>query len=551
MAYKPTTGTSILDNDFRLATSEGVYEALQLKQDALPSQSGNADKVLVSDGSDLSWQYAGLGSGSYPGEVVILGRDKPAGMTGTSSTIIGVGAGNALTSGINNHFIGPFAGSFVTTQQQNIFFGSQAGRYSTGNSNVFMGHAAGRGAATGFSGNNNIGIGHQALLNATTGQNNVSIGFIATQFLTTAQNVVAIGSNAGRRITTTSNVSYIGTFAGENVTGAGNVAIGTSAMRGVLDASTAGNNVALGSNALTAITTGGGNVAIGSNASLSLTTASNTCTIGGGAGQFQNIGNFFAFGSSAGLYQTGFGTMALGTQALQGVNGQSTGTHNVAVGMQAGLALTTGGINLLVGNFAGNAITTGSRNIFFGYNSGRQVTTGGNNTIIGDDQGSATLSDTVIVRAGTAERFRVDSSGNMGIGTSTPGEKLEVAGAVLATEYRVPNYRLDPHTHDEGTETTDFTINWANGAVHTVTLNAAGPLVVTMNNPVDGGAYALRIIQGATPGTVTWPANVKWPGGTPPTLSSSTGDIDIVNFLYFDDGGGNTFYYGTIAQDFA
>jgi len=137
------------------------------------------------------------------------------------------------------------------------------------------------------------------------------------------------------------------------------------------------------------------------------------------------------------MYQTGFGTMALGTQALQGVDGQSTGTHNVAVGMQAGLALTTGGSNLFVGNFAGTAITTGTRNNFLGYSAGRQVTTGSNNTIIGEEQGSATLSDTVIVLAGTAERFRVDSAGNMGIGTSIPAEKLDVNGNVLVANYAV------------------------------------------------------------------------------------------------------------------
>lgn len=143
------------------------------------------------------------------------------------------------------------------------------------------------------------------------------------------------------------------------------------------------------------------------------------------------------------------------------------------------------------------------------------------------------------------------STDRVGIGTATPSEKLEVVGAVKANEFVVTNYRLDPHTHDEGTETGNFTINWSNGAVHTVTLNAAGPLVITMTNPVNGGAYALRIIQGATPGTVTWPLNVKWPGGTPPTLSTTTGDVDIINFLYFDDGGGNTYYYGTFAGDFS
>lgn len=165
--------------------------------------------------------------------------------------------------------------------------------------------------------------------------------------------------------------------------------------------------------------------------------------------------------------------------------------------------------------------------------------------------------DTRIEGDTDANLIFVDASADkVGIGTSTPSEKLEVVGAVKADEFTVTRgggevYRLDPHTHDEGTETTNFTINWSNGAVHSVTLNAAGPLVITMNNPVDGGAYALRIIQGATPGTVTWPGNVKWPGGTPPTLSSTTGDVDVINFLYFDDGGGNTYYYGTFALDFA
>ena len=242
-----------------------------------------------------------------------------------------------------------------------------------------------------------------------------------------------------------------------------------------------------------------------------------------------------SFGRAAGPMLVRGGDAVNGTTQLRAVN-------------KAGDAVIRGGDHPGV---SGSAATPAAGDLILrGGNRTAGTGNGGNVTISGGTSVGGTAGSIIINTSGS-EVMRITNAGDVGIGTATPGEKLEVAGAVLATEYRVPNYRLDPHTHDEGTETTDFTINWSNGAVHTVTLNAAGPLVITMNNPVDGGAYALRIIQGATPGTVTWPANVKWPGGTPPTLSTNTGDIDVVNLLYFDDGGGNTFYYATSALAFA
>ena len=67
----------------------------------------------------------------------------------------------------------------------------------------------------------------------------------------------------------------------------------------------------------------------------------------------------------------------------------------------------------------------------------------------------------------------------------------------------------------------------------------------TCRHACAGGSYAIKIIQGITPRTITWPAAVKWPGGTAMTLSTGDNEIDLLTLIY--DGtnylavGGNDF----------
>lgn len=136
--------------------------------------------------------------------------------------------------------------------------------------------------------------------------------------------------------------------------------------------------------------------------------------------------------------------------------------------------------------------------------------------------------NTINLATNGSERLSVDSSGNV----------------------KVPNYILSPQLYPGGTKTASFNIDWANGPVQEFTLNVSGGTVSlsssTWSNPVTGGAYVLKIIQGATPTNITaWPASVLWGAAGIPTLSGATGDIDIINFIY--DG---TNYYGTYALGF-
>lgn len=89
------------------------------------------------------------------------------------------------------------------------------------------------------------------------------------------------------------------------------------------------------------------------------------------------------------------------------------------------------------------------------------------------------------------------------------------------------------------------TVDWTNSNKQKLTLSEN---VSTLNFTAPGGAASLtlRIIQDTTARTIAWPAAVKWPGGTAPTLSTGSGDIDLITF-YFD----GTNYFGGFLQDFS
>ena len=51
--------------------------------------------------------------------------------------------------------------------------------------------------------------------------------------------------------------------------------------------------------------------------------------------------------------------------------------------------------------------------------------------------------------------------------------------------------------------------------------------------------------------TLTWPATVKWPGGTAPTLSTANNAIDVVTLVWDNTAGGDGIYYGQVGNNFS
>ena len=90
------------------------------------------------------------------------------------------------------------------------------------------------------------------------------------------------------------------------------------------------------------------------------------------------------------------------------------------------------------------------------------------------------------------------------------------------------------------------TIDWKLGNKFKFTFGAQND-TFTFTAPTNPCNLLLVLVQDGTGSrTATWPATVKWPGGTAPTLSTAGGSVDIISFYW--DG---TNYHGVASLDFS
>jgi hypothetical protein len=135
------------------------------------------------------------------------------------------------------------------------------------------------------------------------------------------------------------------------------------------------------------------------------------------------------------------------------------------------------------------------------------------------------------------ERMRIDSSGNVLVGTTTsPAGSKEL---VLGGDYIEGVVAI-------GTVTTASTISLANGTVQTATLTASTACTFTMPSNVAGKSFVMLLKQAAATGngTATF-TSVKWGTAGAPTITATAGKMDILTFIA--DG---TNWYGSAAQGY-
>lgn len=184
----------------------------------------------------------------------------------------------------------------------------------------------------------------------------------------------------------------------------------------------------------------------------------------------------------------------------------------------------------------GDGVTSWNSLNYFITTQGSVAITGGtiDGTVIGGTTPAAVTTSSLVATTADINGGTIDGTS---VGASTPGTgvftSLETEGAFTEDAEAI--------TSSSGTATID--LSTATNFTHTLSEN----VTYTFSNPAASGkasSFTLKVTQDATARTITWPASVNWAGGTAPTLSTGSGEIDYFAFITTDNG---TAYYGFTA----
>ena len=254
----------------------------------------------------------------------------------------------------------------------------------------------------------NTAVGYQALYNNTIGYNNVATGYQALNKNTTGQYNVATGMNALR----------------DNLDGDDNTASGTSA----LELNTSGNNnVAIGTSALLNNKVGNNNVAIGYNAGPTTNNLSNTISIGANVTPANS--NSCVIGNPSQNINVGIGTDSPDYLLDVYKVGNGTIQSSLCRGKDPNFKTVTWSSSSNLEDAVVGAI-----GLYYNANEASMVKF--HRGVYGEDGFMSFTTGVYNTTTGGQERMRLDSSGRLGIGTTTPQAKLQVVGDISCNTLR-------------------------------------------------------------------------------------------------------------------
>lgn len=242
------------------------------------------------------------------------------------------------------------------------------------------------------------------------------------------------------------------------------------------------------------------------------------------------IGNSSVFTTSNSTVYSGTALLANNSTYLAG----QLGSYYAANSQLASYALLSGA------TFTGNVTFGASKHIILSSTSGISANgTFGTAGQVMYSNGSAVYwaTDTSYSNAVSYADSKAATAYSNAISTITWGE-------VTITRPTLKSYR--EFVSNTTASTSALTLDLSVSNIFDVTL--ANNVTLTLSNPPSAGlAYTAMLYcrQDATGGrTITWPASVKWPNSSAPTLSTGANKIDIINLFTLDGG---TTYIGALS----
>ena len=481
--------------------------------------------------------------------------------SGLQNSAFGYKALTANGSGENNSAFG-YNSMLISNGSNNSAFGNSSLKNNgTGNNNSAFGDKS----LLNNTANDNSAFGANSLFNNDSGDQNSAFGKNALLTNFNGQFNSAFGYNSSA---SSFGGSYNSAFGYEalfsNSSGSENAAFGIHALRqnqvnGIsafgayaLAQNSGLQNSAFGYKALTANGSGENNSAFGFHSMLVSNIGSNNSAFGNSSLKNNTNGNNnSAFGDKSLFNNTANDNSAFGTNTLIS---NLTGTENSAFGKNA-LLNSNGSYNSAFGNNSLQSSFTGSGNVAIGYSALLANTSGNFNTAIGvfSNVGSSGLTNATAIGAsalvntdnslvlGSVAGFNSASSTvNVGIGTTSPLDRLHVvgnirmvdgnqaAGKIMVSDANGTAFWTTPPSSGGGTLDQAYDFGGA-GLGKTITADAGAVLI----NGTDGLVSTGTLNSGATPPTgagtrmIWYPKKAAFRAGN--VLGTQWNDINIGN----------------------
>ena len=441
---------------------------------------------------------------------------------------------NALTASYLSGYVSPFpytgsaqitgsleiTGSLSTTGSDASFNGVTVGRgLNSISTNVAVGALSLNNNTTGFV---NTAIGYNALGVNTGGFANTVVGSAGLSNLASGYNNVGVGYNTTLAANSNFNSIVIGSGAvglGSNTVVIGDIGITLTALRGniALGKTTANARLDISGSALIS---GSLNVTQGITGSLFGTAsyAATASNIQGGTASYIPLWNTATSLSSSTIYQDGTGNLGIGITSPLGILHlyKPAATTRMVMDGDAGqskiITFRTNRLQrfgLYCNSTAESGANAGSDFVFRAYND------------------AGTLLSTPL--------FIKRSSGNIGIGTTAPGAKLDVHGNAIITGSLVVTGSLRGNVIPSSIASTTASLDLATSNFFTLTLDNGANTHISASNIQPGQTVNIRVTQGsAGTGTVSFNSAIKQSSGSLYTGSMIANAVDVVSLIAFD-----------------